>query len=527
MLTTATEFVCMALAAVAGIGFGWWFRSCTFTSMVAYDADPVAEDGMERATEVLSRLKDLAVRMASDVGEHSNKLQEASDELVAAGEGDSEAVLGAVARLLETNQKMQERLASAESRLQEQAQEIESYAAEARTDPLTELPNRRAFDAEIGEQFGISRQTGKPVCVTMIDVDHFKKFNDTYGHQAGDEVLVGVADVLRRHAGDQGMAARYGGEEFVLILPGNTIDEAETRVEQIRQAIADLRFSFSEDEVGVTASLGIAQLLGGENETSLIERADDALYAAKEAGRNRTWWHDGQKAHPVVANQHQAPPQPAANPSPRQPLPKTEPAEASVTRCRPPKAESKAASDEGPDGGQADTGHPNRMAFCTVLRHRLAEWKRGGPAPSVVLVRIDHFDRICQTQGQRVASLLMDVTARYLGAATRDGDVVGRYDETTFAVLLPGAGLANMIGIAERLRRTVAECKLSFDGQEHRFSISVGGAEVTHGDDSTSLLGRCEEALLASIKSGGNCGYFHNGRWSETVAAALERLQAT
>lgn len=511
----------MALAAIAGVGLGWWFRGGNFAGMTTVDTDAEPESNIERAGEVLSRLQDLATRMASDVGEHSSKVQEANDEL-AAGAGDSQAVVRAVAKLFDANHAMQEQLALAESRLQEQAQEIASYAAEARTDPMTGLPNRRALDAELGRNLAEFGRTGNPLCLTMVDVDHFKRFNDTYGHQAGDEVLIEVAQVLAHHASQHGMAARFGGEEFVLLLPGKTISEAESHIERLRQAIAALRFTFAGSEVGVTASLGIAQLLETDSDTNLIERADLALYAAKEAGRNRTWWHDGRSSHPLTRDPNVFPEESVPNrPSPES-LPEPKPA-ASAT------ADGDRSEDSFEDREEESTGDscpPNRMQFCTLLRHRLAEFKRGGAAPSVILVRIDHLNRVGETHGQKSADLLTNLTAKYLAAATRDEDGVGSYDDNTFGVLLPGAGMANMIAIAERLRKTVAECKLSLDGREHRLTISIGGAEAAESDDTKSLLRRAEEALSASIKGGGNRGYFHNGNWSDTVTTALERLQS-
>ncbi|NUQ64015.1 MAG: diguanylate cyclase [Pirellulales bacterium] len=513
----------MALSAIVGISVGWWFRGGNSAGLAAYDADN-SDTGVDRAGEVLARLQDLAARMASDVGEHSSKVREANDELAAAGKGDTETVVRTVTKLLDANEKMQEQLASAENRLQEQARKIESYAAEARTDPLTGLPNRRAFDAEISYRLSEYHRTGKPFCVVMIDVDHFKKFNDTYGHQAGDEVLSEVAEVLRRTAGPHDMPARFGGEEFVVVLHATAVSEAEPRVERIRRAIADVSFDFAGQAARVTASLGLAQLLGGENAVGVIERADAALYAAKDAGRNRAYWHDGHATHPIAQQPDAAPPQPVAEKSSPACRPQTEPPSPARTAARP-EVECEARQEEDPAAHTpSDRERPNRMVFCTLLRHRVAEWQRGGAPPSVVLVRIDEFDRLSQFQGQRVAGMLLEVTARYLRAATRGGDLVAQYDDTTFGLLLPGAGMANVIAVAERLRKTIAESRLSFDGKEHRFTVSVGGAEISQGDDVQRLLHRSEEALSASIKSGGNCCYFHNGHWSETVAAAQERL---
>jgi diguanylate cyclase (GGDEF)-like protein len=157
----------------------------------------------------------------------------------------------------------------------------------ATTDALTGLKNRRKFDIEIDAEWRRATRNKTPVAVLMIDADHFKAYNDTYGHQAGDQVLVGIAicisDAVRR-AGD--CPARYGGEEFAVLLPGLSAIEAFTVAETIRLKVEQ----WSEDP-GVTAvSIGVASMTpaGSFTWSDLIEAADKALYAAKANGRNQS-----------------------------------------------------------------------------------------------------------------------------------------------------------------------------------------------------------------------------------------------
>ncbi len=136
-------------------------------------------------------------------------------------------IVEVVAKLIEANQQMHEKLASTEDKLREQAREIQAHAAEARTDALTLLVNRRAFDDELTLRFAEYLRQGHVFTLIMADVDNFKEFNDLHGHLTGDDVLRGVAKVLRRKMREMDLAARYGGEEFAVILPGTNLCDAE------------------------------------------------------------------------------------------------------------------------------------------------------------------------------------------------------------------------------------------------------------------------------------------------------------
>jgi diguanylate cyclase len=159
-------------------------------------------------------------------------------------------------------------------------------AALSRTDGLTRLPNHTAWLEAVEREFARARRDGGTMAVLMLDLDHFKAVNDRHGHPAGDEVLRGVAEVLRETLRQQDLPGRYGGEEFGVLLTGSDVTRAEAIAERIRARVEWASFA---GEIKVTASVGCAAL-GAEDQfaTSLISRADKALYAAKAAGRNRT-----------------------------------------------------------------------------------------------------------------------------------------------------------------------------------------------------------------------------------------------
>ncbi|MBK8755352.1 MAG: diguanylate cyclase [Candidatus Competibacteraceae bacterium] len=165
----------------------------------------------------------------------------------------------------------------------------EALREQAIHDVLTGLFNRRYLDETLPRELRRCQRSGEPLAVAMLDLDHFKGFNDTYGHEAGDAILRTVGELLWRslRAGD--LACRYGGEELTLILPGATADQARTRLDGLRQAIMQLRLLYQGSELpAITVSIGIAVAGQWEtNATALLGRADAALYRAKESGRNR------------------------------------------------------------------------------------------------------------------------------------------------------------------------------------------------------------------------------------------------
>jgi diguanylate cyclase (GGDEF)-like protein len=180
----------------------------------------------------------------------------------------------------------------------------ETLRAQAIRDPLTDLYNRRYLDETLVRELSRVQRKGAPLALVMVDVDHFKKLNDSAGHQAGDEVLKQVAHVLMNGVRREDVACRYGGEEFVLILPELGADGALERAERLRAQIEALPEEIAGHKVGrITASFGVACAPGdGASSEGLLAAADAALYAAKRAGRNRVVAATPSQPH-EVANQ--------------------------------------------------------------------------------------------------------------------------------------------------------------------------------------------------------------------------------
>jgi diguanylate cyclase len=193
-------------------------------------------------------------------------------------------------QMRETNRALEDRLSQSKSEISGLQQSLEAIRAESLTDPLTGLGNRKYFDRMIDMTVQTALANGQPLALLMFDVDHFKAFNDSYGHLTGDQVLRLVGMSLKHVIKGQDITARYGGEEFAVVLPNTALRQALTVADQIRRAVMakELKKKSTGEILGrVTVSVGVSMLRHGDDTDALIERADACLYAAKRNGRNR------------------------------------------------------------------------------------------------------------------------------------------------------------------------------------------------------------------------------------------------
>ena len=185
---------------------------------------------------------------------------------------------------------MRRRIAQSSGQIEMLRSELEDARRDAETDALTGLSNRRAFDQRLAQLAREAISGGQPLALILIDIDHFKSVNDRFGHPVGDALLRRTAGTLNAILQPHGRAARFGGEEFAVLLPGMPCEEAKALAEKIRQAVAHQSFALrtTGTRLGdVTVSLGLAMLRPDEEAADLVERADAALYRAKQEGRNR------------------------------------------------------------------------------------------------------------------------------------------------------------------------------------------------------------------------------------------------
>jgi diguanylate cyclase len=193
-------------------------------------------------------------------------------------------------RVAERNRTLEGKLTKASGEVSELKQHLESVQREALTDALTGIPNRKSFETRLREAARDAMENDEHLCLLIADIDHFKRFNDTYGHQLGDQVLRLVARTLTDSVRGRDTSARFGGEEFAIILPQTGLDDAQTVAEHIRQGLTRRKVvgrDKNQDYGSITLSFGAAEYRPGEPLSSLVERADVALYRAKREGRNR------------------------------------------------------------------------------------------------------------------------------------------------------------------------------------------------------------------------------------------------
>lgn len=446
---------------------------------------PPAEPMSPAARQALDKIQNLAGNLAVDMVDHAQEVEQITSVLKAIP-ADDEAALAAVSRLVQINQQIQQQLASTEEKLQTQARQMEAQAFEARTDALTQIANRRSFDDALARRIEEQQRRGLDSCIVLLDVDYFKKFNDSHGHQAGDEVLRHVAQVLRQNVTEEDLVARYGGEEFAIVCP-TVMATARTAADRARAAISAATLRYEGRELRVTASAGIAELQPGEDQAALIKRADAALYAAKKGGRNCLYWNDGYQNHLFRSN------------------PKTVPHSAARDDL------SELLGGEWTD----NTGEvpekvcsatavyvSSKPAFIDDLIRRLAQWKRDQTPLCLMLVQIDDFADGVRKRGEEAASLALRVTAQLLKANMRDMDHVSRLGSDTFALLLPAAQLEDGARCAERVHRAAQQCRLPSRAKGFSLSLTIGVVETIAGDDMRRLLQRGRNALQVAIDRG-------------------------
>ncbi len=255
----------------------------------------------ERTLAALSGLLASTEQLNEDVDTHNTALESAQRDLeevqpapeAAENYGSIQTeLLGHISRVVQANRRLENDLTQSRYQLEIQAQELDRTRLEARTDPLCKIGNRKAFTEHLNYRLSRFIKQQDNFGLMIIDVDHFKRINDTFGHAAGDQVLVNIGEALKQCVRPEDFVARLGGDEFAVILDGLTDENAKFVGTRIRSTIELYDFQVG-DEKGsttvVTLSMGLAVATDGDGKQSLYERADQALYRSKELGRNRLY----------------------------------------------------------------------------------------------------------------------------------------------------------------------------------------------------------------------------------------------
>ena len=388
--------------------------------------------------------------------------------------------------------EMRKRLVAAEARNYELNLQLKARSSESQTDGLTGLANRRSFDREFAERCIASQQSHCPLTLVILDIDHFKSVNDSFGHHVGDAVLRGIARLLKGHLPIDTLLARYGGEEFALIIDGTSIDDAIEIVEQMRRLVSETQFRYEGHPLALTISCGLAQLASREHCEQLLKRADEAMYAAKQAGRNRTFWHAGQQLQLVTSDVKLGFKCTAVGDFATA---------GHIELATPANAVPSYRADSRLPTTSAFSLRTTRACWCDGammfwnIRQRLAEWNGGGDGFCVLAIEIDDGLRIGQSYGPMALHFMMRAQLLHLDATLRDMDIVARISKTRIIVLLPRLKLSSLTPILRRLRETMDRFAFPSASELVEYSISIGVTEATKEDDPQQVVQRAELAL--------------------------------
>jgi diguanylate cyclase len=488
------NLLCACVALGLGFGAGVWFFGAKMAKLPAATQLPAkqsakskpnvdAQRAAERTLMATGRVADVARGVVGDVGDHAKKMRAISADLQGIDRQSSAAsaeVATALDKILAANAELQQRLEQAEKQLAAQAAEIKTHESEARTDSLTGLNNRRAFDDELRRRLSEWERKQSPCTLILMDIDFFKKFNDTHGHQVGDEVLRQVAKTLKAASRDMDLPCRYGGEEFGIILPATAAEGACTLAERIRKAVEASTTHCDGKALKVTVSLGLSQLGPGDDIAQLIRRADEGLYASKKAGRNCGHWNTGEECVPITAANDIAP---AAEKQVKPPATASEPP--------PPKPMSSAAAvAQGPTTG---------TNFIHILKRRVTESHRFGIPLSIMQLKIEQFEEISRTYGKPTARQMAAAATPGLEKCLREMDVLASLENGEFVVMLPGNTQSEAGQVAKRMRITMNSCSIPLVDRELHVRIRHSVAELAANETAQELLARARQGLAAAI----------------------------
>ena len=304
-------FICLWSLASVGVGMISGFFIGRFYTLLN-ETSRLKKD-RETTLAALLSVMNSTTQLNEDVDLHNVALQSAQEELETIGADDQFAELQSVLvsninRVVSSNRKLENDLVVSRYKLESQAQELDRTRLEARTDSLCEIGNRKAVDETL--QFMVSRYHSEKASfgLMVIDIDHFKRINDTFGHQAGDEVLTSIANALKECVRPEDFVGRLGGDEFVILLEGLTEENAKLVGARIRSTIELYDFSInnSGQSTVVTMSMGLAVASPNDDAAKLYERADQALYKSKQLGRNRLYTITDSNAEIDVQSRNEA-----------------------------------------------------------------------------------------------------------------------------------------------------------------------------------------------------------------------------
>jgi diguanylate cyclase len=290
----------VAMAAIATIGYLISRRSRAATTDIVVRS----RREMKRAQTVAVELEKIAWGIRQSLAKHHASVARFKQRVSQLNDQQQEAAWKELCHeaedILRPTLQLATQIANAYDEIRQQSANLMTFT-EVRTDPLTNVHNRRGLDDALNAQFALMTRYNSPFSIAMFDIDHFKQVNDQLGHLHGDRVLQELASLFDELVRETDVVARYGGEEFVVVMPHTDLAGASVFAERLRAEV--------ERRLSVTISGGVSEAEQGDSQESLVARADTALYNAKSAGRNRVFWHTGDRTEQITVDPLMAAPQ--------------------------------------------------------------------------------------------------------------------------------------------------------------------------------------------------------------------------
>ena len=351
-------------------------------------------------------------------------------------------------------------------------------------DELTGSHNRRHLIKLIENEKDRTSRLGSLFCLCLLDIDLFKRINDTYGHNAGDTVLREFALTVQRQIRESDSFGRYGGEEFLLMLPETTLEEAIVLAERVRMSIEQLNFDDISPALKLTVSIGVAEFRSGESIAQTVARADEALYLAKANGRNRIVCYGdetaGQDAGAATGKAGSGAPFPLAD-------------------------RIAAARAFAPPQSDPLTGVLNRRVLRDRLGHAMERATRNDRMVALMLLNVNKFKEVNDALGYEAGDAILVQTATTVRACLRESDTIARWGGDEFVVILEDVALeTDAQQVAEKILNQFA-MPFNVDGRECFVTLSIGIATFPGADcDMDALLKRADIAMVGAKAWGEN-----------------------
>lgn len=460
----------------------------------------------EQLRVLTEQLRRLAASVVADVSEHQAVVTKANDTLADCNDPPSaDCIISTVSELINANQSMQKKLEVAKTRIREQAAQLRTAEENATTDALTQLKNRRALD-DFLTSCQLQRATA-PSTLALLDVDHFKKFNDTHGHLVGDQVLQTFSEMLRSRFPEDAFVARYGGEEFAVVFSRQSARSVTELVEQVRVFISQQPIDVDGKLLQVTSSAGVAELLESESVAEWIERADRGLYKSKAAGRNCCHLMDGNASVRVtavveqqtIASEHSIDASTIPSKTSKEPAAvSTARFELSSVAAGPasPASESQQLTQRARpscDVFNSEPGLPAENAMREMYNRLAERLSTASVELYVLVVRRDQNDQTAAAD----ASIL-----RVVRASMRSLDNLGRLDCGDLLICMPSANKTGAVERAQKILRNINS--IPAETGMLPVTVSVGVAWVRQTDAFEDVKKIAKQAAAEASRRGGN-----------------------